>query len=158
MIYIFTGPIRSGKTTSLLNWSMDRDDVGGFLTPDSASGRVLVTLPEASVHPMETDTAEEVYEVGRFCFAQKAFQMATQHVESQLDDAHIRYVILDEIGKLELRGSGHHALLKTTLSLSSEKIIVLVCRDSLVVDVRKRYLGEHRYKEIKSANQLPLNR
>ncbi len=38
MIYILTGDIRTGKTTALLDWIKDRNDVDGLLCPDSENG------------------------------------------------------------------------------------------------------------------------
>ena len=39
MIYILTGAIRTGKTTALLNWINNRNDVDGLLCPDNENGK-----------------------------------------------------------------------------------------------------------------------
>ncbi len=39
MIYILTGDIRTGKTSALLDWCKNRNDVDGVLCPDDDKGK-----------------------------------------------------------------------------------------------------------------------
>lgn len=155
MIYLFTGPIRSGKTSSLLDWSRKRGDVGGFLTPDHESSRVLMTLPELTVYKLQTQADVQVVTVGRYRFAQSAFDTASQHVLAQLTDSHIRVIILDELGKLELRGSGHHQLIRSILSKELDKSFVIVCREDLVIAARQKFFAGREVQIIESIRDLP---
>jgi nucleoside-triphosphatase THEP1 len=61
---------------------------------------------------------------------------------SNTHNIHEQLFVIDEVGKLELKGEGFDSGLKKLFSLhqqNREKIIVLIVRDYLVDEVIKRY-------------------
>ncbi|WP_034062405.1 nucleoside-triphosphatase [Lacinutrix jangbogonensis] len=159
MIYILTGAIRTGKTTALLDWSSTRIDVDGLLCPDNEEGkRYFLKVKDKEVFELEVESNnEEVIEIGSFKFLKSAFKKAHEFLILIALETKDQYLIIDEIGKLELKNEGLH--------LSSEKLIpkhmhnanqhlILVVRDYLLEDVLKHYA----ISEYKIINKEALKR
>jgi nucleoside-triphosphatase THEP1 len=130
-VHIVLGPIQSGKTTTLLNWSLRRNDVRGILTPVEDGKRMFVNVATKEKFAMESDEGEtEVLKVGRFIFSKEGFEKAVAVIREakQLPG----WLIIDEIGPMELRGEGFHDVLKEVLATSVEgRKIILVIRQGL---------------------------
>ena len=137
-IYILTGPVQSGKTTALINWSANRKDVYGILTPLAGEKRIFLDAQNREQFPMEAEAGEaEVLSVGRFRFSKNNFEKAIQTV---LDAARSEgWLVIDEIGPLELRGEGFHDVLKEVLVQRKNKLL-LVVREGLVEKVKEHFV------------------
>lgn len=136
VIYILSGPIRSGKTSTLLRWISHQKSIGGILTPDINGERVFQMLPENQILPMLTNSEEEeVLEVGRFRFSKNSFQKAIQSIYRSLEEKK-DWIVIDEIGPLELRGEGFADVLHDLIR-NKERVykILLVVREGLVEKV-----------------------
>jgi len=145
MIYIFTGPIRSGKTSFLMNL-VDRIPMGGFLTPDVEGYRKIYFPADKIVVPFqvdrdhEDDTNPDVLNVGKFSFYLNSFSIAEKKTLEQCSIDSSKIIVIDEIGKLELKELGFHSLLDRLLRLNwSEKKLVLLVRDYLLDEVIEKY-------------------
>lgn len=141
MIYLFTGDIRTGKTTSIYNAVIKRNDVGGFLTPDVDGTRMLYDIASRKSYPFQVDgkaTAKTI-QVGRFNFLSSAFEQGSKITLGQLSSADIRYLIIDEVGKLELIDEGFHSLVMTLIEKENDKDIILVVRSFLIEEVVNKY-------------------
>src|SRR5689334_7055186 len=124
MIFILTAAIRSGKTTSLIKWSAERNDVHGILTPVVEGKRVFMNAATKEQFPMEATGTEETLLVGRFVFSKAGFDKAIQIIRDAIDKE--GWLIIDEIGPLELRGEGFHDVLNEVLEKRKGKIILVV--------------------------------
>jgi nucleoside-triphosphatase THEP1 len=141
-IFILSGEINSGKTTRLANWLENRTDVGGILTPKFNSERVFQDAASGKTWPMEASENEKQLLVGRYRFSAAGFQKAQSVLESALLNPAIRFLVVDEIGPLELRNEGFAAFLRTALSFlenHQEKNLILVIRNSLVEQVKDHF-------------------
>lgn len=130
MILIFTGPIRSHKTTLLMHWVSAREDCGGVLSPDQDGLRQLYHIKDGRAiawQKREADLPTDVL-VGRFVFDAAAFAEATGWLDAQLEDPDIKTLVLDEIGPLELSGGGWHSWLTKVLKNKTSKTMILVVR------------------------------
>lgn len=141
MIQILSGPIRSGKTTTLIHWAEHRHACGGVLSPDvNGLRRLYNVFDKTSIawqkEKFELDTDQQI---GRFVFDSRAFQQAEDWLGGHLSDPVIQYLILDEIGPLELSGKGWDAWLRKSMPLIGNKILVLVVRETLVDEVIESY-------------------
>ena len=58
-IFIVTGPINSGKTTRLMEWCKNRNDVYGILTPKINGKRVFMDVATGDQFEMEAQENEE---------------------------------------------------------------------------------------------------
>lgn len=144
-IFILTGKIQSGKTTSLFQfWEKNKMDCVGFLTPDVDGERFFLFLENEKMIEMESNYLldEKKIIVGKFSFSQKAFDEAKMKLRI-LIHSDKNYIIIDEIGKLEIENNG----LEPELSLFIQNFIqtqhhsqlILVVRDYLLESVQKKY-------------------
>lgn len=143
-IFIVSAAVRSGKTTSLLKFIADRRDMYGILTPVIGEQRVFMDVQSKDVFRMESQPGEEnILLVGRYSFSAEAFNRANEILRSALK-AQTGWLILDEIGRLEMRGQGFHDVINEMLLHHSDLKFIFVIRDSLLVEVLEFFkLKEH---------------
>jgi len=147
MIYILTGPVRTGKTSALLEWCNNRDDVDGVLCPDDENGkRYFLNIKANKKYLLENEDhtmpENEIISVGRFHFFKKSFDLANDYLVSLKDEANFSYLIIDELGKLELQNQGLHCAAKVVIQVyifHKHQHLVLVVRESLIDAILKHY-------------------
>lgn len=148
MIYILTGKIRSGKTTALLEWVKDRKNVDGLLCPDDDNGkRYILKIKSKKELEIEIDNKpEEIIAIGNFRFLKSAFNEANDYLMSIAYNSETseenKYLIIDEIGKLELKNKGLHAAAEKMIPdfmTNETQHIILVVRDYLLEAVLRHY-------------------
>ncbi|MGB2683795.1 MAG: nucleoside-triphosphatase [Olleya sp.] len=144
MIYILTGAIRSGKTTALLDWSKNKNDVDGLLCPDDINGkRYFLKLKSKSTFKLEAEAeTEAIVAIGNFKFLQSAFNEANDYLILEASKTERQYLIIDEIGKLELKNEGLHVSTKVLISQfksNDNTHLILVVRDYLLDAVLEHY-------------------
>lgn len=137
MILILTGPTRSHKTTTLMKWAKQHDDCGGVLSPDVDGLRVLYNIKSKQSIPWQKKMPDSERDliVGRFSFDPDAFEIAKGWLNEHLYDPHVRQIILDEVGALELKGQGWASWLQTAIPELGDKTLILVVRRSLLDEV-----------------------
>ncbi|MEH1006133.1 nucleoside-triphosphatase [Winogradskyella sp. ECml5-4] len=144
MIYILRGDIRIGKTTALQEWCKNRDDVDGVLCPDNAEGkRYFLEVKSKNEFELETELdTEAIIEIGNFKFLKSAFEKANAYLQSVASENESQYLIIDELGKLELKNEGLHASAEKLISnykSDERQHLILVVRDYLLDAVLKHY-------------------
>ena len=141
MIRILAGPIRSYKTTTLLQWTGMRDDVGGVLTPDIDGVRMLYNVRSKEYFTWQKAEANDPGDlvIGRFVFDGAAFRTAISWLDEHLFDPLIHTIIIDEIGPLELQGKGWDEWLQRSMDRLLTKDVIFVVRETIVEDVIRRY-------------------
>ncbi len=82
---------------------------------------------------MEASGEEETLVVGRFVFSKKGFDKAIEIIRDAINKD--GWLVIDEIGPLELKGEGFCSVLKETLALRREKLL-LVVREGLAEQVK----------------------
>ena len=131
-IHIVSEPKHTGKTTKLIQWSANRNDVFGILTPIENGNRIFMdahTKEPFHMEAMETET--DVLKIGKYHFSKASFDKASGILLAALQQVK-GYIIIDEIGPLELRGFGFAATVKTVLANEKNKLqIVIVVREEL---------------------------
>lgn len=143
MIYILSEGMQKGKTMALRLWSENRIDVGGFLTPDKDNKRILLNIHSCVESPFEMDPNDDhefCVHIGKFVLDTDAFIEISEEVLEQSFDPDFSYIVIDEIGKLELQDKGFHPLmdhLSKRDDLTADLIIIV--RDTLLDDVIKKY-------------------
>lgn len=142
-IILLNGRVQSGKTSALMELLKIPDpDIGGFLTPDRHGSRILLNPENADVIPFQASTENpiaDVISVGRFSFFTNSFDRAEKWTSDQQRKG-LPLIIIDEIGKLELKDLGFHALITTLLSEQKNyQKYLFVIRDYLMDDIIKKY-------------------
>jgi nucleoside-triphosphatase THEP1 len=140
-INILTGQKHSGKTTAIQQWIAGKDSVAGILSPIIANQRQFQLIPSGEVFLMESaDEQEPAFYIGRYRFSIAAFEKAIRHVLT-INKESITYLVLDEIGPLEMKGEGFHNLLKQLIHnrhLAAYKLL-LVIREGMVDEFMNQY-------------------
>src|SRR4051812_30226637 len=141
-LLILTGPVRSGKTSVLSKWAYTRDDVFGILTPVIGGQRYFFNLASRISFNMEADEQEErAIEVGRYRFSSASFSRAEAELAVALSEASKKrgWLILDEIGPLELKGQGFAGVIRQILRLDPYPNLIFVVRENLLEEVMKHF-------------------
>lgn len=146
MIYILTGPVRTGKTTALLRRTAGRQDTDGVLCPDDDNGKRYIWLLKArQAYPLEAEENtpdQDTIGVGRFRFLKSAFTEANNYLLSTAEAGTYKWLVIDELGKLELNDTGLHRAAKTLITShenSANRHIILVVRDTLLHEIPVHY-------------------
>ena len=136
-IFLFTGAVQTGKSEALLQWSFGKN-IGGFITPTVSEKKVLydILTGEKTAYQVE-ETDDNTIVIGRYFLDKNAFSIANKIILDAIE-VEKEWIVLDEIGKLELNGEGHDATLLFLLS-NYDGNIVLVVRDSLLEKVTEKY-------------------
>ena len=158
-IIIFSKPIHSGKSTSLLNFTNQHKDVSGILMPVVNGKKSFYDITHNTYFEAEVCDTESFYSktqiIGKYCFIDAAFKKANEIIiEAFQNDK--SFIIIDEIGKLELRNEGLNASLQFILQSSSPKknlSLLLVVRDRLLDEVIQFFQIKH-YHVIHHAEEL----
>nr|WP_321232112.1 nucleoside-triphosphatase [uncultured Psychroserpens sp.] len=146
MIYILTGNVRTGKTSALLDWCNGRYDVDGVLCPDDDKGeRYFLNIKSKDTYPLEIQKGvdnSQIVSVGPFRFLKSSFQKANEYLIDVNDKRAYNYVIIDELGKLELKNIGLHESAITIINsyqLNLNHHLILVVRTSLLEHIIRHY-------------------
>lgn len=137
-IYILTAPVQSGKTTSLVNWSEKRNDVYGILTPVVNGKRVFMNISTKEQFPMEAVAGETAtVSIGKFLFSKINFEKAIQIIRDSIHKD--GWLIMDEIGPLELRGGGFHDVLMEVLAQRQNRTMLVIRSNDNITDKIKQH-------------------
>mgnify|MGYP001598186423 CR=1 FL=1 len=144
MIYILAGEVRSGKTTALEEWIGTWDNVKGILCPDNdADRRYLYNIETGENHTLEVEgPSENTLRVGKFHFLQESMMLANYILIKTFEEQDFEFLVLDELGKLELKNEGLHQAADFILrnyESNDDQNLLLVVRTSLVKDVIAHY-------------------
>lgn len=146
MIYVLTGKIRTGKTTALRKWISNRIDVDGLLCPDDHNGkRYFLKIKSKIEFEFEVEFElknNDIIEIRNFRFLKSAFHKANTFLMSIASKNPKTYIIIDEIGKLELKNDGLHKSAEKLISkfqLDEKHHVILVVRDYLLDAVLEHY-------------------
>jgi nucleoside-triphosphatase THEP1 len=152
-VYILSAPIHSGKTTSLVKWSDQRTDVFGILTPDVNGKRVFMNAHNRQLFLMEAKEGEpETLTVGRFTFSKTNFDKASQIIRKNIEKK--GWLVIDEIGPLELRGEGFSEILKEVLEKRKHNILLVVRDKDDMLEKVKTFFSIAETIELHSADAL----
>ncbi len=136
-VYILTALIQTGKTTSLINWSEKKEDVFGILTPVVNGKRMFMDVHTRQLFRMEAKEGErDVLNIGRFVFSKTNFNRAIQIIRDAINKN--GWLVIDEIGPMELKGEGFATVLKEVVQQRKENTL-LVVREGLAEKVKEHF-------------------
>lgn len=134
-IFIVTGAIKTGKTSSLKNWLTTTVNIYGIVTPIINGKRCFMNANTNETFAMEaaTEAIEDYLPIGKFIFSKKGFKQAIHIIDTALNMQQ-QWLLIDEIGPLELNGFGFATILKKALHANGIHLI-LVVRTHLLQEV-----------------------
>ena len=146
MITILSGPIHSGKTTKLLQWAEKIPGRSGIATPVQNGLKVLYDLSEKKYYPFQTDdnttTPKDCITIGAYRFLNSAFIIGRQ-ILSLAAQRNPSWLIIDELGPLELRGQGWEPvagqIINQYLSHQKNSDLILVIRENILPEALTHY-------------------
>lgn len=144
MVHLLVGQIETGKSSALINWIKGKPKVYGILSPiDANKKRFFLNIETKAKFPMQAHAEEEnLISIGRFHFYKSAFKMANSIIIQNVKTKSAGYIIIDELGKLELKSQGLHAsaLLAIEKTRNNKELhTILVVRDYLLENIKKHY-------------------
>jgi nucleoside-triphosphatase len=138
-VLIVTGLVRSGKTTRLLDWASKQEIVKGIASPFSGNKRMFYDLSTHESFSMEAKEGEESMKIGKYNFSIDSFKRAVRIIAEGIEN-NSGFLVIDEIGPLELENKGFNKILRKILSTENREFsLVLVIRDTMVDDVLKQF-------------------
>lgn len=144
-IQILSGPIRTGKTTRLMKWAANKKNVDGIFQPVVDSKRFIYHISSRTLKPLETDLEINSIKIGKYFFSKETFQWAQNQIIHSLS-TNIDWLIIDEIGPLELQGAGLEPTINKIIN-EAENLkanILCVVRDNLLAEFLSHYGLENR--------------
>lgn len=152
--YIITGKVKSGKSSRLYDWACNQSEVTGILSLIIESKKHLYSISNKKNKCLET-TDKNAISVGRYLFDPNVFSWAQKQLSHEFSLAK-NYLIIDEIGYLELNGEGLEPTLSEIIketNIRDDVTLLLVVRESLVNQVIDNY-KLHNYNIINNINTL----
>ncbi len=141
--YILTGKTGIGKTTYLSNWIKDKS-TDGILAPIIKGKRHLQHISSNQIKLLEVDNEIEnkkTISVGRYLLDEEIFEWAREKL-LQSFKANPEYLIIDEIGPLELNNKGIEPAVSQILkSIDNQNKIkfIFVVRENLIDSFLKHF-------------------
>lgn len=137
-VIIVTAPRNSGKTTYLKKFCLSHNCIGYIAESDEQKNlfyyeefRSKKTFPS-----LTTEVHEDWSRIGKYYFKSEVFIELESFLDHLINESY-DYIVLDEIGKLELEGKGFDVILNKCIRQESN--LVLVVRDIFVDDVIEKY-------------------
>jgi len=142
-VYFFSGPVHSGKTTRLIKWSQSRSSLDGIVAPLINGQRYLRHLVSGEQRLLQLPEAgdnKNADRIGAYRFSREAFNWAQQKLQTACKNE-LQWLIVDEVGPLELTGKGLEPALNRIINgrAGCFENIVLVVRETLTDRVIEHY-------------------
>lgn len=133
MIYVLTGEIRTGKTTRLIKWLESKNNCDGIVSPVLNDKRYLQRISSKELRLLEADAQtdkNEIINIGRYNFNKSIFKWGREILE-ELSRSNVDWLIIDEVGPLELKGNGFEPVAGKLINIYKSK------KENLLLVVRK---------------------
>ena len=140
MIFVLSGPVHGGKTTflerSLARWAACGLPFGGYLSvavtgASGATGYDLLELRTGCRHPyLRREGKPDAERIGPFFFVPETLELARSIIR---DADPLEFLVVDEVGPLELLGGGLWPALREALSRPGMRCL-LVARKEILED------------------------
>lgn len=125
-ILIVTGKINTGKTNRLMKWVNQQKNIDGILQPVVVGKRFLYHISSKTLVQLETDKKENNISIGNYNFSSQAFNWAKEKLKDAVSK-NLDYLIIDEIGSLELNGKGIEPTFTEIISHRNDFLGKIVC-------------------------------
>jgi nucleoside-triphosphatase THEP1 len=135
-IYILAGAVHSGKTTALQAFCKTKADAGGILSPVIEGSRWFQDVYSGVIFAMEAEADDDVFTIGKYKFNKSAFERAAGIIRNSFET---EWLIIDEIGPLELQGEGFSAVIKEALASQQVQNLLVVVRETVLNEVIKHF-------------------
>jgi nucleoside-triphosphatase THEP1 len=150
-VYLFTGPVKSGKSSKLTKWIKTKQGVAGILSLVIDGKKHLYSISKKQDKCLES-FSENALEVGRYKFDPDVFLWAQKELIESIKK-NPDFLIIDEIGPLEINGSGMEPAVSQVLKLAEEMpdlTLIIVVRESMAGKIQ----GFYNLKQVRLIDDL----
>jgi nucleoside-triphosphatase THEP1 len=143
-IFFISAPVHSGKTTRLLSWLNNKNNLYGILSPVIDGKRYLLNISSKEKRMLEVvgkEDQKDVITVGKYKFDKNVFEWGCKVIANSIEE-NPEWIVIDEVGPLELGGEGLAKAVNKVFSHQNILVktsLVLVVRDSLMTDFLNHY-------------------
>lgn len=144
-IFIYSGPVRSGKTTRIGQWVKSNPHIDGILAPRIDGQRYVQRISSGVYRRIEISNPaanESIISIGHYRFSAAVFRWARKELLSCLQIPSLQWLVVDEIGPLELQGQGLEPAVSEILKCCREAPsfrLLLIIRQSLLAEAGAHY-------------------
>lgn len=136
--------MRTGKTTRIMEWASSSEKIDGITSPLYMNQKHLYNLKTGVMKNLENVSEcdeEKIISVGSYKFNPDVFEWGRKKLNEAVNTNNTKWLVIDEIGLLELNGKGLEPEVSTILKKRENYKfdILLIVRESLVEDVMKKY-------------------
>jgi len=135
-VYIFSGPVHSGKTTRLRDWLKNKN-AAGILSPVIRNKRYLLDIDTNEKRQLELEESSisaNTTIIGKYVFKNSVFEWGCKVIIDSISRSYT-WLIIDEFGPLELSGKGFAPAISSIFSAEMDlrdTNILFVIREKLV--------------------------
>jgi len=143
-IFIISGPVHSGKTTRLLSWLKNKNNLYGILSPVIEGKRYLLDINSNEKRMLEVagnEDKKDIIAVGKYKFYKSVFEWGCEIIANSIEE-NPEWIVIDEVGPLELQGEGLAKAVNKVFSHQNILVrtnLVLLVRDYLQTDLLNHY-------------------
>ncbi|MBL1211836.1 MAG: hypothetical protein HND52_00645 [Ignavibacteriae bacterium] len=139
-IYYYTGPVQTGKTTRIAEWTK-KNNCTGIVAPIIDGKRHLKIISSGEKKLLETEANENSIIIGKFKFDRSVFEWGREKLLAEYE-LKPEWLVIDEFGKLELKDEGLEPAISRIISRwQKEKNInlLIIVRDYLVNEFIQKF-------------------
>lgn len=146
-ILICSGPIKSGKTTRLMQWAAGKKKINGIFQPVIDEKRFLYHIGSRTLRKLETSDESGTTDIGKYRFSNESFEWA-KHLLLNSMQREIDWLIIDEIGPLEFDGKGLEPVVTKIINERNKLNCRIICvvRERLLEKFLSHYRLDNSYK------------
>ncbi|MDQ7817508.1 MAG: nucleoside-triphosphatase [Melioribacteraceae bacterium] len=151
-ILICTGPVKSGKTTLLMQWATTHKSIDGIFQPVIDEKRFLYHIGSRTLKALETNSEMNTFIIGNYRFSNESFDWA-KNLLLDCFEKEIDWLIIDEVGPLELEGKGLEPAVSKILNERARLKCMIICvvREKLLDQFLIHYKLNNSYKIFNAA-------
>lgn len=148
-IYILSGAVQTGKTTKLMQWAFHQKNIDGIFQPVVDDKRCIYHIGSRTLKLLEADNVsnENIITIGKYKFLKSTFEWS-QSILIDCLNKNLDWIIIDEIGPLELEGNGLEPAISKILieNVNNNVNILCVVRNSILEKYIDHYQLKDKYK------------
>lgn len=133
-LFVYSAPIKTGKTSGLMMWAAKEKYVAGILQPIVNDKRFLYDITGRELKEFQMDSeSKDTVSIGNYIFSINAFLWANEKIKN-LFRKDYKWLIIDEVGKLEIENKGLIESVEFVIAnahLKPSTNFLLVIRDTL---------------------------
>lgn len=142
-LYVYSGPVKSGKTTELISWVARLKSAEGILQPVINGRRWIRNVNTGETKLLEafsSSPSDKVVQIGDYSFFKDTLDWAREVVDKGFKN-NPEWLIIDEVGKLEMQDKGIEPVISKIINSKKRTLtkVLIVVRDSLLNEFQKKY-------------------